>query len=113
MSTAQFVALGAALLAMIACAATVFAWWRTSALASQVRGTISLQGELIEIRDYVAKIDAWAKRINAREIMAERRDPTTGQATSVRNASDAGDLKNELRRRAGLLPGRPAPHREQ
>lgn len=70
----------------------------------------SLQGELIEIRDYMGKLDAWSKRINSRLAVQNSRDATAPRSS----APVAGEsLKDELRRKAGLLPGKPAPHREQ
>lgn len=107
MGYVQFATIAAALVAMTAAAISVFACWRSSKSASKLRGMSSLHAELLEIRDYCAKVDAWAKRINAREVMAARRSPPA--------ASDELDLggtmsKAELRRRVGLVPGRPAPH---
>lgn len=115
---ALYAAVLAALLAVIACALSAFFWSRTSALASQVRSMRSMQGELIEIRDYVSKIDAWAKRINMREVMRERHadgkyNGLTRPQSSARATSSAIPLtKDELRARAGIIPGRAAPHTE-
>lgn len=102
-----FVLIGLAAVAIAACAISVFASWKACAAANRIRGTTSALAELHEIRDYVGKLDAWAKRINAREIRNERADPNTGQIASVRTVSKA-----ELRRRVGIVPGRPAPHTE-
>lgn len=114
---AQFAATVGAIMAMIACAGSVFAWWRISGLVRTVRSTISMQGELHEIRDYMAKLDAWSKRINARLVMEERREGARTADSSPSTSKDARtDLlrtsrdKGELRRLAGLVPGRPAPH---
>jgi hypothetical protein len=92
-------------LSILACAASVYAWWRSSTLASRLRSMSSMQGELLEIRDYLGKVDAWAKRINAREVMNERRGIAPEHSGQVAS-------KDELRRRAGIIAGRPAPHRE-
>jgi hypothetical protein len=110
-----FVVIAAASVAMIACALSVFAAWRASSLASSLRSTTSLLAELHEIRDYVAKLDKWAKRINAREVMSERRGDGTFNGvrptgSSKRASLSAVESKDELRRRAGIIAGRPAPH---
>jgi hypothetical protein len=112
--SAPFVAIAAALVATIACAISVFATWLTSRAAAKVRSMISLQGELIEIRDYVGKLDRWAKRINAREVMHERRGvENSSNASSHSRTGSVSETKDELRRRAGIVAGRPAPHHEE
>jgi len=110
MTTVPFAVLAAAGVAMIACVLSVFAWWRSSVAASQLRSMRSLQGELNEIRDYLGKIDAWAKRINARDVMNERRESSAPQPRA-RTAPGAPPDKEELRRIAGILPGHPVQHR--
>ncbi|HZM32942.1 MAG TPA: hypothetical protein VFC18_00490 [Burkholderiales bacterium] len=114
---AQFVTILAATVAMIASALSVIAALRASRSASKLRSMTSLQGELLEIRDYVAKLDAWAKRINAREVMQERNAAAKSSdgkqtASSTRAFSNGPVSKDELRRVAGIIPGRPAPHPE-
>jgi hypothetical protein len=111
----QFAVIVLATVAMIASALSVFAAWRASQWASQLRSMTSLLAELHEIRDYVAKLDRWAKRINAREVMSERRGDGTFNGArptaSSKSASTNGpESKDELRRRAGITAGRPAPH---
>lgn len=94
------------------CVASAVFSLRASRAARNLRSMISLQGELAEIRDYMGKMDRWAKRINAREVMQEQRDPATGQRKpSSGHVSSIGD-KDELRRRAGLVAGQPARHHE-
>jgi len=110
------VAIGAALVATIASVISAFALRRISQLVTKERSMTSMRAELIEIRDYVSKIDAWAKRINAREVMSERRaDERSNGVTptrSSRRASSEPETKDDLRRRAGIVAGRPAPHTE-
>jgi hypothetical protein len=115
---AAYVAILAALVATTAFAGCVIAWFRTSRLASKVRSTTYLQGELIEIRDYVSKIDAWAKRISQREVMRERRGDKSINAPAAQRSlagfsTSEGMSKDELRRFAGLKAGLPAPHHEE
>jgi hypothetical protein len=114
-SIAQFVALAAALVAMIACAFSVSAAWRASRWASKLHSMTSFHAELLEIRDYVGKLDAWAKRINMREVQRERRggesyNGAKPTASLKPVSSSAAESKDELRRRAGIIAGRPAPH---
>lgn len=105
---AQYAAVGSALLALVSCAAAALFAWKASRAASNLRSMTSLQGELVEIRDYLAKLDRWAKRINARESMTEiRARPGNERNVSSQRASDS---KDELRRRAGLTAGIPARH---
>ena len=110
-----FVVIAAASVAMIACVLSVFAAWQASRWASQLRSMTSLLAELHEIRDYVAKLDKWAKRINLRDQQRERSDDGTFSAarptaSSKRVSLSAVESKDELRRRAGIIAGRPAPH---
>jgi hypothetical protein len=105
MRSALYVASAVALLATICCAFCAFAWWKVSATATSLRSMSSTLAELHEIRDYLQKIDAWSKRINSRLVMQERRESPMNQGIS--GVTD----KAELRRLAGIVPGRPAPHR--
>ena len=66
------------------------------------RLTPSKVAELAEFKDAIEKADALLARINQREVMRARR----ADAAPVSQLSD----KDELRRRAGLVAGRPAPH---
>jgi uncharacterized protein (DUF934 family) len=99
---------------LIACAVAVFSSYRALSAAKKLRSMTSLQGELVEIRDYLSKLDAWAKRINARDTMRDRRASVNEQSESSKAASGPGETSNkdELRRRAGLVAGQPARHRE-
>lgn len=89
-----------ALLSAVFCALSAVFSWRAAQQALKVRSMTSLQGELAEIRDYMGKMDRWAKRINAREVMQEHRDPASGQRRP--SSETAFSEKDDLRRRAGL-----------
>ncbi len=80
-----------------------------SRLETTERLTPSKLVELSETRDAITKGTALLKRINQREVMAERR---VAIAESERPPDDPAQLKAYLRRKAGLVAGRPAPHRE-
>ena len=111
MGNAATAAVICAVIASAACAISALASWFAWKWAKTVRSTISMQGELAEIRDYLQKMDRWAKRINAREVMAERRAEASepAQKRSLRAVSGVTE-KDELRRRAGLVAGQPARH---
>lgn len=112
MTFALFAVTCLALAAGVFCVASAVFSLRASRAAQNLRSMISMQGELAEIRDYMGKMDRWAKRINAREVMQEQRDPDSGQRKpSSARVSSIGD-KDELRRRAGLVAGQPARHHE-
>jgi hypothetical protein len=114
MALAPYAVVALTALSLIACAVAVFSSFRASSAATKLRSMTSLQGELVEIRDYLSKLDAWAKRINQREVMRERRASQTEPDESSTSASgpEKPTNKDELRRRAGLVAGQPARHRE-
>lgn len=99
---------------LIACAAAAFFSYRASSAAKKVRSMISLQGELVEIRDYLSKLDAWAKRISQRDTMRDRRASARehDESSTPVSGNNGTTNKDELRRRAGLVAGQPARHRE-
>ena len=109
MSSALYVASGAALLGLICSAFSAFALWKVTGMVTKLRSMNSMQGELHEIRDYMAKLDAWSKRINSRLTMQERRE--SREPPEMSQTTDPVTAKEELRRRSGLVAGRPAPHR--
>jgi len=114
MTLAPYAVVALTALSLIACAVAVFSSFRASSAATKLRSMTSLQGELVEIRDYLSKLDAWAKRINQREVMRERRasaNEPDESSTSV-SGPEKPTNKDELRRRAGLVAGQPARHRE-
>lgn len=114
MMLAPSVVLALTAISLIACAAAAFFSYRASSAARKLRSMTSMQGELVEIRDYLSKLDAWAKRINQREVMRDRRaSAKEPDESSTRATGPAGSAnKDELRRRAGLVAGQPARHRE-
>lgn len=66
------------------------------------RLTPSRLAELAAVNDAIQKGNDLLKRVNSREVMRARR--TNGD-------HDPNETKDDLRRRAGLVAGRPAPHR--
>jgi hypothetical protein len=113
MTIAVYAAACLAIFAALSCAAAAWFAWKASRTASNLHSMTSLLGELHEIRDYMGKIDAWAKRINAREVMQERGRKSDGTSRSKNEQlplSDPVSIKDELRRRAGLIAGQAARH---
>ena len=109
-SSVEIPLLIATLIGCAACVLSVIAAWSASRSARSLRSMTSMQGELTEIHDYMVKLDAWARRINQRDLMRERRDAASSSAESSPPVS--GNAKDDLRRRAGLVAGQPARHRE-
>lgn len=66
------------------------------------RLTPSRLAELAAVRDAVEKGNDLLKRVNSREVMRARR---------MNGDHDPNETKDDLRRRAGLIAGRPAPHK--
>lgn len=98
-----------ALVAVICACFAGVCWKKSRQAARELRSLTSMQGELHEIRDYVTKIDAWSKRLNARLLRREERD-AKADTLSEGELSRMTD-KRELRRRLGIVPGQPLPHR--
>jgi hypothetical protein len=98
------VVIAVSLLSAVFCAiCAVVCSKKSRALAADVRFRTSTLEELHAMRDYVAKIDAWSHRINQR--LLKTRGP---EQTPAPNS--APTTKDDLRRRVGIVPGKPAPH---
>lgn len=110
MTVALYAAVCLAVLCAGFCALTAVFLSRASQLETNLRSMTSMQGELTEIRDYMIKLDRWAKRINARDHMDKNRDPETGLRKASSNGAFSDSPKDELRRRAGLIAGQAARH---
>lgn len=68
---------------------------------SKMHSTSSTRVELAEMHDAIGKAEELLKKVNQREVMRARRSG---------NAIDPAATKDELRRAAGLVAGKPAPH---
>ena len=102
-----------ALLACVASAIAVRSAWHCSQSAKKLRSTASTLAELAEIRDYMGKLDQWAKRINSREAMRDSRARQAEEhSTPSSTPASSNESKDELRRRARLIAGQPANHGE-
>lgn len=109
MMSAPFAVAALTAITLIACAVAVFSTSRALSAAKKLRSMSSLHAELVEIRDYMSKLDAWAKRINSRDAMRDRRAAQRDESSTL---VSSGNDKDELRRRAGLVAGKPARHGE-
>ncbi len=76
---------------------------RIDSIERSERLTPTKQAELAEFADAMARAEQLLKTINQREVMRSRRGTPT-------RLEDFGNDKDALRRRAGLIAGRPAPH---
>ena len=108
LSTIALIASAFAILAALrASAAIAKALGSLSSLEKSERLTPSRLAELADVRDAIDKGNALLKRINQRAVMAERRKEANGTDAEP---SDPASLKAYLRRKAGLVAGKPAPH---
>lgn len=80
---------------------------KLSQIEQAERLTPSKLAELADVRDAIGKGNALLKRINSRETMRDRH----AQAQAVQ-AVDMPIDKAELRRRAGIVAGKPVQHSE-
>jgi hypothetical protein len=74
------------------------------------RSTASLLAASAELRESCERAETLLDRVNKRDAVRasrERRSDGTFSATSTTNPAE---IKAELRRRVGIVPGRPAPH---
>lgn len=103
--SAATIACLASLLALLACALSVRSSRSASREAAKLRSMNSMQGELAEMHEALARISVVTKRLAGRQaVWDSRAKPAEPDLQSVTD-------KNELRRRVGLVPGQPAPHK--
>ena len=109
---AQFAALLASLGLTCVSALCALSTWATLKAVMKKHSTASVRVELDGMADAIEKHSLLLKRINARSVMAERR-AANGLAESGSESSDGAALshKDLLRKRAGLVAGKPANHR--
>lgn len=77
-------------------------------MEGRLRSTVLVSAELAELSDAIGKGNALLKRINSRDVMRDRREAKSADGPP----DDPAQLKAYLRRKAGLVAGQPAPHRE-
>lgn len=99
---AALIALVASVLAVLACVLSVRASRSASRTASEMRSMLSMQGELAEMHEVLAKLAVTVKRIAGRQAVTDHRERKGEQREAT--------TKEELRRQLGLVPGKPAPH---
>lgn len=105
---AAWIALTASALALLACVLTVRCWLLTSRAAAKVRSTVSLSAELAEISAAVTGLAGTVKRLSGRQAVWDHRHrKRAGEDEDLSEITD----KHELRRRVGLVAGKPAPHK--
>lgn len=108
---APFAALCLSLGLTVLSALCAVATWRHSKAAMKRHSTTSVRVELDAMHDAIEKHSLLLKRVNARSVMAERR-AANGHDASGSESSDVAGLshKDQLRKRAGLIAGKPANH---
>lgn len=94
--------------AVLACVLTVRSWLSASREVRRLRSIVSLQAEMAEISAAVTGLAGSVKRLSGRQAVWDHRDRK--KAAEEADLSQIKD-KNELRRRLGIVPGQPAPHK--
>lgn len=111
-----FLSAAAVLVVVFACLAIV-CWQKCAAALSEMRGVVSsLRSMRGKVEAHDAEIEALTDALHQLrgKFYAERRKSQTPNAASSDSSppAQAASTKDELRRRIGLVPGRPAPHQE-
>lgn len=106
----------AALAAIFACLAFV-SWRKCVEVLSEIRGIASaLRSVRSKVETHDAEIDSVTDALHQLrgKFYAERRksQPNGSNSDSHTAPTAAATNKDDLRRRIGLVPGRPAPHQE-
>ena len=83
---------------------------RISAVEKPQHSTASLLAASVELRESCERAEAILDRINKRDAVRASRERRSDGTFSVTSTSSPAEIKQELRRRAGIVPGRPAPH---
>jgi hypothetical protein len=104
-----------ALAAVFACLAFV-SWRKCAAVLTEIRGIASaLRSVRSKVETHDAEIDSVTDALHQLrgKFYAERRKylPTGSNSDSPGEATSAATSKDELRRRIGLVAGKPAPHK--
>lgn len=110
------IAAAVAIAAVFACLAIV-SWRKCADALREVRGIASaLRSVRSKVETHDAEMDALSDALHQLrgKFYAERRKYLSAGSNSDSNeaATDAATSKAELRRRIGLVAGKPAPHRE-
>jgi hypothetical protein len=98
---------------VVACAMTVGNCLKSSRLVGEIRSLRSLQGEIAEIDACVGSLITTIRRMEGRQTANLRRNSpeSAGQVATLPLSPSMMD-KDQLRRYAGLLPGKRPPHQE-
>lgn len=104
----------AALAAVFACLAIV-SWRKCADALNETRGIASsLRSVRSKVETHDAELDSVTDalaRLRGKFYAERRKNPSTGSnLDSEPEPTDAATLKAALRRKIGLVPGRPAPH---
>lgn len=105
--------------AVIAALSALFLSARAYAIAARCSGEVltlerterltpSKLAELAELRESIARAESLLEKVNRRAIAAAK---PRGDDGTFRLPTDPAALKAELRKRAGLRAGEPAPHK--
>jgi hypothetical protein len=114
MTEAALTLASAALAAIFACLAIV-SWKKCAAALIEVRGIAqSLHSVRSKVETHTAELDSVTDALQSLrgKFYAERRktQPTGSSSGDLTDGIDGGTLKDMLRRKAGIVAGKPAPH---
>ena|SRR5882672_6764469 len=104
-ATTQWVLLG---ITIFACALSVGTGFKSYSIAMSIRSLRSLQSEISEIDACVGSLITTIRRIEGRQTAKMKREPLDESVSTTTSLSLMD--KDQLRRYAGLLPGKPARH---
>lgn len=113
-----FASLALGVFAVIAAAIAVFSSQKLSATVARLSGEVSQLerterltpsrlAELAEFQEALSRAELLLEKVNRREIARAKPRADDG---SYRKSNGAAVTKDELRARAGLIAGKPAPH---
>jgi coenzyme F420-reducing hydrogenase alpha subunit len=83
---------------------------RISEMEKPQRSTASLLAASAELRESCERAETLLDRVNKRDAVRASRERRSDGTFSATSTTSPAEIKAELRRRVGIVPGRPAPH---
>lgn len=83
---------------------------RISEMEKPQRSTASLLAASAELRESCERAETLLDRVNKRDAVRASRERRSDGTFSAISTTNPAEVKAELRRRVGIVPGRPAPH---
>jgi hypothetical protein len=113
--TAQALTLASVALGAIFACLAIVSWRKCAAVLNEIHGIASaLRSVRSKVETHDAELDSVTDALQSLrgKFYAERRKshPTGSNSGDLTEVTDAGTLKDMLRRKAGIVAGKPAPH---